>query len=113
MSNLRCTVLELVTAAATELNATEPEQIPLDRGELAPIYGKDGVLDSLGLVTFILLVEERLEDKIGRRMTYFAFFGLGIVLYAATPSLAHGSSSHTATWAPSSATSAPWSPRSS
>ena len=68
MSNLRCTVLELVTDAATELNATEPEQIPLDRGELAPIYGKDGVLDSLGLVTFILLVEERLEDKIGRRI---------------------------------------------
>ena len=30
-----------------------------------------------------------LSDKIGRKMTYFAFFGLGIVLYAAAPSLAH------------------------
>jgi MFS family permease len=30
-----------------------------------------------------------LSDKIGRKMTYFAFFGLGIVLYAATPALAH------------------------
>jgi MFS family permease len=30
-----------------------------------------------------------LSDKIGRKMTYFVFFGLGVVLYAATPSLAH------------------------
>ncbi len=30
-----------------------------------------------------------LSDKIGRKMTYFAFFGLGFVLYAATPTLAH------------------------
>ena len=31
-----------------------------------------------------------LSDRIGRKMTYFAFFGLGIVLYAAAPTLAHG-----------------------
>jgi MFS family permease len=30
-----------------------------------------------------------LSDKIGRKVTYFCFFGLGIVLYAAAPSLAH------------------------
>jgi MFS family permease len=30
-----------------------------------------------------------LSDSIGRKMTYFVFFGLGIVLYAAAPSLAH------------------------
>ena len=30
-----------------------------------------------------------LSDKIGRKMTYFAFFGLGILLYASTPTLAH------------------------
>jgi MFS family permease len=30
-----------------------------------------------------------LSDGIGRKMTYFIFFGLGIVLYAAAPSLAH------------------------
>jgi MFS family permease len=30
-----------------------------------------------------------LSDKIGRKTTYFIFFGLGIVLYAAAPSLAH------------------------
>ena len=33
-----------------------------------------------------------LSDKIGRKMTYFIFFGLGIVLYAAAPSLAHAGS---------------------
>jgi MFS family permease len=30
-----------------------------------------------------------LSDKIGRKATYFVFFGLGIILYAAAPSLAH------------------------
>jgi MFS family permease len=30
-----------------------------------------------------------LSDEIGRKTTYFIFFGLGIVLYAAAPSLAH------------------------
>jgi MFS family permease len=33
-----------------------------------------------------------LSDKIGRKTTYFIFFGLGIVLYAAAPSLAHAGS---------------------
>ncbi|OYX33789.1 MAG: MFS transporter [Caulobacterales bacterium 32-69-10] len=30
-----------------------------------------------------------LSDKIGRKVTYFCFFGLGVVLYASAPSLAH------------------------
>jgi MFS family permease len=30
-----------------------------------------------------------MSDHIGRKMTYFVFFGLGILLYAATPTLAH------------------------
>jgi len=30
-----------------------------------------------------------LSDRIGRKMTYFVFFGLGIVLYASTPALGH------------------------
>ncbi len=30
-----------------------------------------------------------LSDRIGRKTTYFIFFGLGILLYAAAPSLAH------------------------
>ena len=33
-----------------------------------------------------------LSDKIGRKATYFAFFIIGIVLYAATPWAAHGGS---------------------
>jgi len=30
-----------------------------------------------------------LSDKIGRKITYFVFFGLGIILYAAAPNFAH------------------------
>jgi MFS family permease len=31
-----------------------------------------------------------LSDKIGRKVTYFAIFGIGIVLYASAPAFAHG-----------------------
>jgi MFS family permease len=31
-----------------------------------------------------------LSDKIGRKMTYIAFFGLGVLLYALAPTFAHG-----------------------
>jgi MFS family permease len=31
-----------------------------------------------------------LSDRIGRKMTYVAFFGLGIVLYASAPTFGHG-----------------------
>jgi len=33
-----------------------------------------------------------LSDKIGRKMTYVAFFGLGIILYASAPAFAHAGS---------------------
>jgi MFS family permease len=30
-----------------------------------------------------------LSDRIGRKLTYFCFFGLGVILYASSPTLAH------------------------
>lgn len=37
----------------------------LSEGENIKLFGNDGVLDSLGLVSFIVLVEEVLEDEFG------------------------------------------------
>jgi acyl carrier protein len=69
MSELRTTVLTLVTQAATEINPTLEEPIELQRGEGAPLYGKEGVLDSLDLVSLILLVEEKAADELGKAIT--------------------------------------------
>jgi hypothetical protein len=41
------------------------ETIDLKDGELTKLFGGDGVLDSLGLVGFIVEVEEALEDELG------------------------------------------------
>lgn len=69
MSELRTTVLTLVTSAATEINPTLEEPIDLAQGEEAPLYGKEGVLDSLDLVSLILLVEEKTSDELGKPIT--------------------------------------------
>jgi len=69
MSNLRNTVLTLVTEAATELNPGLEEPIALEMGEDAPLYGKEGVLDSLDLVSLILLIEEKTSDELGKTVT--------------------------------------------
>lgn len=61
--------LRIVAAAAEELNEQLEEPIDLARGADAPLYGKDGVLDSLELVNLILLVEERAAEAFGRPFT--------------------------------------------
>lgn len=41
------------------------ETIDLKEGEMTKLFGGDGVLNSLGLVSFIVEVEEALEDEFG------------------------------------------------
>ena len=41
------------------------ERIDLKEGEMTKLFGGDGVLNSLGLVSFIVSVEEALEDEFG------------------------------------------------
>lgn len=69
MSISRDTALTLVTSAASEINPTLEEPIALDLGEEAPLYGREGVLDSLDLVSLILLVEEKTADETGQSVT--------------------------------------------
>ena len=41
------------------------EEIDLAEGEQTKLFGGDGILDSLGLVSFVVTVEEALEDEYG------------------------------------------------
>jgi acyl carrier protein len=54
---------------AEEFNAHLERKIPLERGGQAPLYGRDGVLDSLGLVSFLSAVEQAVEDRLGKPIT--------------------------------------------
>jgi len=54
-------VLNLLVGYFEENNET----VDLSNGELTKLFGSEGLLDSLGLVTFIVSVEEALEDEFG------------------------------------------------
>lgn len=57
---------ELVLAALRDLAATMPEVDGLGSlGLDAPLFGQDGLLDSLGLVNLVVLTERKVEDAYG------------------------------------------------
>ena len=58
-------ILAVVLDVARELNATLDAPIAIERGADAPLYGRDGVLDSLGLVSFVAAVEQALDERLG------------------------------------------------
>jgi len=55
--------VQLIVAAAEELNETSPTPIDVERGDVAPLFGREGVLDSLGLVSLLAAVEEAIYDE--------------------------------------------------
>ena len=58
----RDAIVGLILDLADELNATLEQPIPLE-GEATPLYGREGVLDSLGLVSIVTGLEEAVEEK--------------------------------------------------
>jgi acyl carrier protein len=49
-----------ILEAVDEVNLTLPDAMQLERAADAVIFGRGGKLDSLGLVNFVLAVEEKL-----------------------------------------------------
>ncbi|MES1147349.1 MAG: acyl carrier protein [bacterium] len=66
MSATRHTALKIVTDAVTELNESLEDKIDLSNGEETPIYGAHGVIDSLDLVTLILMIEDEAKFTFGK-----------------------------------------------
>ena len=58
-------IVALVTRIADEFNEQLEFKINVERGRDAPLFGRDGVLDSLGLVSFVVAVEQAIEDELG------------------------------------------------
>jgi acyl carrier protein len=59
----------LIIKAASELNLQLENKIPVERGVDAPLYGQNGVLDSVGLVSLVVEVEQAIEDETGVSIT--------------------------------------------
>lgn len=66
---VRQQIVDVVLAAADELNPDLPSPIDVARGEEAALYGQDGVLDSLGLVSLVASVEQGIQTQLGAIVT--------------------------------------------
>lgn len=62
-------VLQVLYRAVDRVNEQLPEDRPLAKSPQAVLFGKNGRLDSLGLVSFIVEVEQELEDEFGVGIT--------------------------------------------
>ena len=62
-------VLHSLYAAVDEVNRLLPDQQQVEKSTTAILFGKTGRLDSLGLVNFILAVEEQIEHDFGVAIT--------------------------------------------
>jgi hypothetical protein len=58
----------LAREALEELNSTrtgEDEKFPVDDLDGVSLYGGDGIFDSMHLVSFLAILEQKLEDELG------------------------------------------------
>jgi D-alanine--poly(phosphoribitol) ligase subunit 2 len=58
-------LVSLIAAALQELTAQEDAQVPAHLGSETSLFGHNGLLDSLGLVTLVVTVEQAIEDTYG------------------------------------------------
>ena len=62
MSDLDAQVSQAVFAVLEEFNGTLPPESQIPPKREAPIYGKGSLLDSLGLVNLLILLEAKIGD---------------------------------------------------
>lgn len=58
-------VNQIIAEAINELNQELPADKQLDKDPDTPLFGKSGKIDSLGLVRFIVSVEQKIEENLG------------------------------------------------
>jgi D-alanine--poly(phosphoribitol) ligase subunit 2 len=61
---MREDLISLVVKTLRETTGKETK-LPRELGSETPLFGREGILDSLGLVTLIVAVEQALEDVFG------------------------------------------------
>lgn len=52
-----------------EVNHTRPEKIPADALQNVNLYGQQGVFDSLQLVGFMVILEEKIAEQLGANLS--------------------------------------------
>jgi acyl carrier protein len=65
----RQVVLKTIFATIDEINEIQPEDQKLDKLPETHLFGQKGKLDSLGLVNFIVSLEQRIAEEFGVALT--------------------------------------------
>jgi len=58
-------LLEMVLKLLDEVAAENEIDLPTELGVDTPLFGSDGLLDSLGLVNLVVALEQAIEDELG------------------------------------------------
>lgn len=58
-------VIQSIFSAVDELNQQLPKEHRVEKSIENPLFGRSGSLDSLGLVTLIVAVEQKIEEEFG------------------------------------------------
>jgi acyl carrier protein len=67
--NKNTTISEIIQSAIQAQMPLLPEPMDLSQGEAIRLFGEGGALDSMGLVTLVLTIEEMIEDEMGVAIT--------------------------------------------
>ncbi|MDX2240336.1 MAG: acyl carrier protein [Leptolyngbyaceae cyanobacterium bins.302] len=58
-------MVSLIVERVHEIGAEQEIELPVDLGNETPLFGQHGLLDSLGLVSLVVAVEQAIEDEYG------------------------------------------------
>ncbi len=66
-------IVDIIIREVEEVNKKLSNKVPVELRENAPLFGtvgdQEGVLDSIGLVTLLVAIEQSVEDEFGEPMT--------------------------------------------
>ena len=68
-ADLRSSLLQCIREGVEEINITREEKIPTDELDGISFYGDSGVFDSMHLINFLMIVEEKVVEQIGVPIT--------------------------------------------
>lgn len=59
---MRVKIQEIICRSIEKLNGTLEHTLPIEQGDVCPLFGEGTMLDSISLVTLIVSVEQDVED---------------------------------------------------
>ncbi len=62
-------MIEMVVAMLEEVADEQEIELPSDVGPSTPLFGDEGLLDSLGLVNLVVGLEQEIQDELGKSVS--------------------------------------------